>query len=69
MSSCGNKPNKTPNGGDDPTSVPVERVYKDLEKDYPPTPREVIKYYNEILDCFYNEEATKEEIEDLGNKQ
>ena len=41
---------------------------KDLEKDYPPTPREVIKYYNEILDCFYNEEATKEEIEDLGNK-
>lgn len=41
---------------------------KDLQKDYPLTPREVIKYYNEILNCFYNEETTEEEIEDLGNK-
>lgn len=41
---------------------------KSLELDYPPTPKEVIKYYNEILKCFYNEECTEEEIEALGNK-
>lgn len=41
---------------------------KDLSRDYPPTPKEVIKYYNEILRCFYNEECTDEEIDDLGNK-
>lgn len=41
---------------------------KDLARDYPPTPKEVIKYYNEILRCFYNEECTEEEIDDLGSK-
>lgn len=41
---------------------------KDLNKDYPPTPKEVIKYYNEILRCLYNEESTDEEIEALGLK-
>lgn len=41
---------------------------RNLEMDYPSTPKEVIKYYNEILKCFYNEECTEEEIEDLGNK-
>lgn len=41
---------------------------KDLARDYPPTPKEVIKYYNEILRCFYNEECSDEEIDDLGNK-
>ena len=41
---------------------------RDLTKDYPPTPKEVVKYYNEILKCFYNEECTTEEIDALGNK-
>lgn len=41
---------------------------RDLSKDYPPTPKEVIKYYNEILRCLYNEESTDEEIEALGLK-
>lgn len=41
---------------------------RDLKNDYPPTPKEVIKYYNEILKCLYNEECTEEEIEKLGNK-
>ena len=41
---------------------------KSLEFDYPPTPKEVMKYYNEIVKCFYNEECTEEEIEALGNK-
>ena len=41
---------------------------RDLAKDYPPTPKEVVKYYNEILRCLYNEESTEEEIEALGLK-
>ncbi len=41
---------------------------RDLEMDYPPTPKEVVKYYNEIQKCFYNEECTDAEIDALGNK-
>lgn len=45
----------------------VESVLsRDLNKDYPPTPKEVIKYYNEILRCLYNEESSQDEIEALG---
>lgn len=45
-----------------------ETLSRELSRDYPPTPKEVIKYYNEILNCFYNEECTDAEVEDLGNK-
>lgn len=41
---------------------------RDLVNDYPSTPKEVIKYYNEIMKCYYNEEGTEEEIEELGYK-
>lgn len=41
---------------------------RDMRNDYPATPKEIVKYYNEILKCFYNEECTDEEIEDLGNR-
>lgn len=41
---------------------------KNLEMDYPATPKEVIKYYTEIEKCFYNEDCTDEEIESLGMK-
>lgn len=49
-------------------SVVQETLSRDLSKDYPPTPKEVIKYYNEILRCLYNEKSTDEEIEALGLK-
>lgn len=49
-------------------TVVQSTLSRDLSKDYPPTPREVIKYYNEILRCLYNEESTDEEIEALGLK-
>ncbi len=49
-------------------SVIQETLSRDLQNDYPPTPKEVIKYYNELLKCFYNEECTDEEIDDLGNQ-
>lgn len=41
---------------------------RDLTKDYPSTPKEVVKYYNEIMKCLYNEESTDEEIESLAMK-
>lgn len=51
------------------TLTAVENVLvRDLENNYPPTPKEVIRYYNEIVKCFYNEECTEEEIEELGRK-
>ena len=43
-----------------------EVLLRDMQRSYPPTPKEVIKYYNEIMKCFYNEDCTQDEIEDLG---
>lgn len=41
---------------------------RDLDKDYPPTPKEVMKYYNSIIVCYYAEETTEDEVEALGLK-
>lgn len=49
-------------------TVVESTLSRDLSMDYPATPKEVIKYYNQILRCFYNEDCTEEEIEQLGNK-
>lgn len=47
----------------------VEKVLsRDLEYDYPSTPKELLKYYNEIQKCFYNENCTESEIEALTNR-
>lgn len=43
-------------------------ITKDLENNYPETPREVIKYYNRVTDCFYNESYTEEELHELGDQ-
>jgi len=40
-------------------------ITKDLSKNYPETPREVVKLYNEIITCFYGEEYTEAELEKL----
>ncbi len=39
---------------------------RNLDKDYPPTPKEVMKYYNDIIKCYYNEECSDDDIEALG---
>ena len=43
-----------------------EVLSRDMKYDYPATPKEVVKYYNAILKCFYNEECTDGDIEELG---
>ncbi len=53
---------------DETMSAVQSALGRDLEKDYPPTPKEVIKYYNEIFLSLYSEDCTDEEIEDLGLK-
>lgn len=47
----------------------VQRVItKDMEENYPATPREVVKDYNRILNCLYNEEYTEKELYALGDQ-
>lgn len=45
-----------------------EVLMRDLEHHYPPTPKEVIKYYNEISQCFYNETYSEEELVRLAEQ-
>ncbi len=47
----------------------VQKVlYRDLSRNYPATPKEVIKYYTEIEKCFYDPKTTDEELTELGLK-
>lgn len=47
----------------------VEKVLsRDLSKNYPATVREVVKYYAEILKCYYAEDTRDEDLEALGMK-
>lgn len=43
-------------------------LLRDLEHNYPPTPKEVVKYYSEITECFYNEDYSDEELAQLASK-
>ena len=43
-------------------------LLRDLEKNYPPSPKEVIKYYSEITKAFYDGDYTEEELEELALK-
>lgn len=50
------------------TSVVQNLLLKDLERSYPPTPKEVLRYYGEVTKCFYNEEYSEEELNALALK-
>lgn len=43
-------------------------LLKNLENDYPPTPREVLKYYSDITKCLYNESYTEQQLEQMADK-
>ena len=40
-------------------------ISKDLEKSYPKTAREVVKFYNRILKCYYSQEYSQEQLVQL----
>ena len=49
--------------------TPVQQVLaQDFTRNYPQTPREVLKHYGEITKCFYSEDITDEELRALGLK-
>ncbi len=43
-------------------------LQRNLDTDYPQTPKEVVKYFSEITKCYYNEKLTDEEIEALATQ-
>lgn len=45
-----------------------EVLTRDLSTNYPPTPKEVLKYYSEITRCFYSEEYSDEELAELADQ-
>lgn len=51
-------------------AIQVTKVQKvlqhNLDKNYPPTPKEVVKYFSEISQCFYNETYSEEELYELA---
>ncbi len=47
----------------------VDKVLlRDLERNYPPTPKEVLKYYSDITTCFYMEELEEDKLRELALK-
>lgn len=57
--------NRSNEKSDEPTELD-QLISKDLDHAYPSTPREVVKYYNRILMCLYNEEYSDEQYKALG---
>ena len=49
-------------------SAVEEVLSRNLENNYPGTPKEVLKYYSEITRCFYSETYTPEELGELAEK-
>ena len=48
---------------------PVQEILlKNYSNAYPPTPKEVLKYYSEITRCFYSEKYTEDELVELALK-
>ena len=45
-----------------------EVLLKNLEDNYPPTPKEVLKYYSDISKCLYNEDYTQQQLEQMADK-
>lgn len=43
-----------------------ELIARSAYKEYPTTPTQVVKYYNEITACFYNDTYSDEELEKLA---
>ena len=57
------------NGEEDVETTKVQEVLlRDLSKNYPASPKEVVKYYGEITQCLYNEECSESEMDQLGTK-
>ncbi|MDE7324145.1 MAG: hypothetical protein K2N73_15830 [Lachnospiraceae bacterium] len=55
--------------GEETVVTEVQNVLlKNLDTDYPPTPREVLRYYSDITKCLYSEKYTEEQFEQMADK-
>lgn len=52
----------------DKTTEVEKIIERDFDKNYPKTPREVVKWYNRIITAFYGEEYTDEELEEMADQ-
>ena len=60
--------NENPGEPEVDVSQVMELLLRDIENSYPPTPKEVLKYYSEITCCFYNDSLTQEQLEQLAER-
>ena len=42
-------------------------ISRDMEVNYPGTPREVMRFYSRILKCYYNQDLSEEQVESLAS--
>lgn len=58
-----------PSADGDAELTEVQKIIaKDLDAKYPVTPREVVKFYNRIVKCFYAKDYTDEELDKLADQ-
>lgn len=50
------------------TSEVDKILAKDFSKEYPTTPRAVVKWYNRIITAYYSEEYTDEQLEQMADQ-
>lgn len=43
-------------------------LLRNLDTAYPPTPKEVVKYYSDIIKCLHNETYTNDQFEQMADK-
>jgi hypothetical protein len=46
----------------------TEALMRNLDARYPPTPKEVVRFFAEITQCLYNEDYTRADFEALGRQ-
>ena len=60
------KPKEAAEDTETTVSAVQKLLLKNIDDDYPPTPREVLKLYIDITVCFYSEDYTDEELTQLA---
>ena len=60
------KPKEAAEDTETTVSAVQKLLLKNIDDDYPPTPREVLKLYSDITVCFYSEDFTDEELTQLA---
>ncbi len=63
-----NRTNKDKQEDDVEITAVQEVLMRDLDTNYPPTPREVLNYFAQIAQCLHNETYTETEFQELAFK-